>query len=63
MCVCIYIYILGSLWGSFFIRVPYDIGDLKGDPNVETYVFFSLLGLLLILFTLIAVSCFSMIYI
>ena len=51
-CVCVYIYIyihtyihiyiytLGSLWGSFFIRVPYDIGDLKGDPNVETYVFF-----------------------
>ena len=28
---------IGSLWGSFFIRVPYYIGDPKGDPHLENY--------------------------
>ena len=28
---------LGSLSGFFFVRVPYYIGDLKGDPNLENY--------------------------
>ena len=28
---------LGSLWGPFFMRVPYYIWDLKGDPNLENY--------------------------
>ena len=27
----------GSLLGVLFIRVPYYIGDLKGDPTLENY--------------------------
>ena len=28
---------LGSLFGSFFVRVAYYIGDLERDPNLENY--------------------------
>ena len=30
---------LGSLLGSFFIRVPYYLGDPKKDPNLENYLY------------------------
>ena len=33
------LYIRVPLRGSFFIRVPYYIGDLKRDPNIESYPF------------------------
>ena len=26
-------------WGSFFIRVPFYIGDRKRNPNLENYPF------------------------
>ena len=29
---------LGSLSRSFFVRVPYNFGDLTKDPNLENYL-------------------------